>query len=102
MSSNVWSLRLPKLINSSQQQQVKLHVRLVANSRQILAGGAAVGLQEQQRNLTLKAQQPGEVFNLSVGPGSVIGSGAEVMRIVPDGGGLKGQSISSQQRAGFY
>ena len=32
------------------------------------------------------AQQPGEVFNLSVGTGSVIGSGAEVMRIIPVGG----------------
>ena len=60
------------------------------NSRQILALEAQlVSLQEQQRNLTLRAQQPGEVFNLSVGPGSVIGGGSEVMRIVPDGGGLK-------------
>ena len=59
-----------------------------ANSRQILSLEARLtALQEQQRNLTLKAQQPGEVFNLSVGPGSVIGSGTEVMRIVPDGGG---------------
>ena len=60
------------------------------NSRQILDLEARlVALQEQERNLTLKAQQPGEVFNLSVSPGSVIGSGAEVMRIVPAGGGLK-------------
>ena len=54
------------------------------NSRQILSLEVQfVALQEQQRNLTLRAQQPGEVFNLSVGQGSVIGSGAEVMRIVP-------------------
>ena len=59
------------------------------NSRQILALEAQlVSLEEQQRNLTLKAQQPGEVFNLSVGVGSVIRSGSAVMRIVPDGGGL--------------
>ena len=59
------------------------------NSRNILGLEAQlVSLQEQQRNLTLKAQQAGEVFNL-VAPGSVIGSGAEVMRIVPAGGGLK-------------
>ena len=61
-----------------------------ANSRQILALEAQlVALQEQQRNLTLKAQQSGKIFNLSVAPGSVIGNGFEVMRIVPDGGGLK-------------
>ena len=60
------------------------------NSRQILSLEAQfVALQEQQRNLTLKAQQAGEVFNLSVGPGSVIGSGVEVMSIIPDGGGLR-------------
>ena len=62
------------------------------NSRQILSLEAQrVALTEQQRNLTLRAQQPGEVFNLSVGTGSVIASGAEVMRIVPAGGGLKAQ-----------
>ena len=60
------------------------------NSRQILSLEAQlVALQEQERNLTLTAQQSGEVFNLSVGKGSVIGSGSEVMRIVPNGGGLK-------------
>ena len=37
-----------------------------SNSRQILALEAQlIALEEQQRNLTLKAQQPGEVFNLS-------------------------------------
>ena len=67
-----------------------------SNSRQILSLEAQlVALEEQQRNLTLKAQQSGEVFNLSVGPGSVIGSGSEVMRIVPDGGGVKRQGVSS-------
>lgn len=72
------------------------------NSRQILALEAQlVSLQEQQRNLTLKAQQAGEIFNLSVGPGSVIGSGAEVMRIVPDGGGLKAKVYLPNSQLGF-
>ena len=72
------------------------------NSRQILALEAQlVVLQEQQRNLTLKAQQPGEVFNLSVGPGSVISSGVEVMRIVPDGGGLKAKVFLPNSELGF-
>ena len=72
------------------------------NSRQILALEAQlVALQEQQRNLTLKAQQPGEVFNLSVGVGSVIGSGAEVMRIVPDGGGLQAKVFLPNSELGF-
>ena len=71
------------------------------NSRQILALEAQlVALQEQQRNLTLKAQQPGEVFNLSVGVGSVIGSGAEVMRIVPDGG-LQAKVFLPNSELGF-
>ncbi len=72
------------------------------NARQILALEAQlVALQEQQRNLTLKAQQPGEVFNISVAPGSVIGSGAEVMRIVPDGGGLKAKVFLPNSQLGF-
>ena len=72
------------------------------NSRQILSLEAQLtGLLEQKRNLTLKAQQPGEVFNLSVGPGSVIGSGAEVMRIVPDGGGLKAKVFLPNSELGF-
>ncbi len=73
-----------------------------SNSRQILSLEAQlVALQEQQRNLTLKAQQPGEVFNLSVGPGSVIGSGVEVMRIVPAGGGLKAKVFLPNSELGF-
>ena len=73
-----------------------------ANSRQILSLEAQlVALQEQQRNLTLRAQQTGEVFNLSVGPGSVIGSGAEVMRIIPDGGGLKAKVFLPNTELGF-
>ena len=72
------------------------------NSRQILSLEAQlVGLQEQERNLTLKAQQSGEVFNLSVGAGSVIGSGAEVMRIIPDGGGLKAKVFLPNTELGF-
>ena len=73
-----------------------------ANSRQILSLEAQlVGLQEQQRNLTLKAQQSGEVFNLSVGSGSVIARGAEVMRIVPEGGGLKAKVFLPNSELGF-
>tara|TARA_Y100001933_G_C18980421_1_gene556438 strand:+ start:669 stop:1976 length:1308 start_codon:yes stop_codon:yes gene_type:complete len=73
-----------------------------ANSRQILSLEAQlVALQEQQRNLTLKAQQPGEVFNLSVGPGSVIASGTELMRIVPAGGGLKAKVFLPNSELGF-
>ena len=73
-----------------------------SNSQRILVLEAQlVALQEQQRNLTLKAQQPGEVFNLSVGPGSVIASGAEVMRIVPDGGGLKAKVFLPNSELGF-
>ncbi len=76
--------------------------QLSSNSRQILALEAQlVGLQEKQRNLTLKAQQAGEVFNLSVGVGSVIGSGAEVMRIIPDGGGLKAKVFLPNSELGF-
>ena len=73
-----------------------------SNSRQILSFEAQlVALQEQQRNLTLKAQQPGEVFNLSVGPGSVIASGAEVMRIVPSDGALKAKVFLPNSELGF-
>ena len=72
------------------------------NSRQILSLEAQlVALQEQQRNLTLKAQQPGEVFNLSVGKGSVIGSGTEVMRIIPAGGGFKAKVFLPNSQLGF-
>ena len=83
--------RLESLIAETSQQLTattgQAARQISANARQILALEAQiVALQEQQKNLTLKAQQPGEVFNLSVGPGSVIGSGAEVMRIVPAGG----------------
>ena len=73
-----------------------------SNSRQILSLEAQlVALQEQQRNLSLKAQQAGEVFNVSVGPGSVISSGAEVMRIIPDGGGLKAKVFLPNSELGF-
>ena len=98
--------RLEAQIDESRQQltgtlgQAARQVSL--NSRQILDLEARlIALQEQQRNLTLKAQQSGEVFNLSVGPGSVIGSGVEVMRIVPDGGGLKAKVFLPNSELGF-
>lgn len=60
--------------------------QVATNDRQILSLNAeAISLTEQQRNLTLKAVQPGTVFNLSVRPGTVIAGGTEVMRIIPDG-----------------
>ena len=66
MSFNAWTLRLPKLGSNSQLQRVKRLARS-ARLQQILSLEAQLtGLLEQQRNLTLKAQQP-EVFNLSVG-----------------------------------
>jgi len=56
------------------------------NQRQILDLEAQlVGLQESDRNLLLRAQAAGRVFNLQVGRGSVIGQGAEVLRLVPEG-----------------
>ena len=76
--------------------------QISSNSRQILSLEAQlVALQEQERNLTLKAQESGEVFNLSVGPGSVIGSGAQVMRIVPDGGALNAKVFLPNSELGF-
>ena len=59
-----------------------------------------VSLQEQQRNLTLRAQQPSEVliFPLAL---DVIGGGSEVMRIVPDGGGLKAKVFLPNSELGF-
>ncbi len=98
--------RLESQIDESSQQLTatlgQAARQISANSRQILSLEAQlVALQEQQRNLTLKAQQSGEVFNLSVGPGSVIGSGSEVMRIVPDGGGFKAKVFLPNSELGF-
>lgn len=98
--------RLESQISETEQQLTattgQAARQVSVNARQILALEAQlVVLQEQQRNLTLKAQQPGEVFNLSVGPGSVIGNGAEVMRIVPDGGGLKAKVFLPNSELGF-
>ena len=57
------------------------------NDRQILNLEAeSVALQESNRNLLLRATSPGRVFNLSFRPGSVIAGGAQLMRIVPEGG----------------
>lgn len=75
--------------------------QIIANNRQILNLEATlVTLTEQRRNLTLKAVQSGTVFNLMVAPGSVIGNGAEVMRIIPDGG-LKAKVFLSNSDLGF-
>ncbi len=75
--------------------------QIIANNRQILNLEARlVALKEQRRNLTLKAVQSGTVFNLMVGPGSVLGNGAEVMRIIPDGG-LKAKVFLPNTDLGF-
>ncbi len=75
--------------------------QIIANNRQILNLEARlVALTEQRRNLTVKAVQSGTVFNLMVAPGSVIGNGAEVMRIIPDGG-LKAKVFLSNSDLGF-
>jgi len=56
------------------------------NDRQILNLEAErVGQQESRTNLVLKATGSGRIFNLAMRPGSVIGSGTELMRIVPEG-----------------
>lgn len=75
--------------------------QVTGNERQILSLQAEeVSLEEQSRNLTLKAQQAGTIFNLSVGPGSVIGSGSEVMRIIPEGA-LKAKVFLPNSELGF-
>jgi len=57
-----------------------------ANDRQILNLEAErTSLQEANRNLVLRATGAGRVFNLSFRPGSVIASGTELMRIIPEG-----------------
>lgn len=73
-----------------------------ANARQIISLEAQqISLQEQKRNLTLRAQRAGTIFNISVGPGSVISSGSEVMRIIPDGGGLRANVFLPNGQLGF-
>jgi len=71
------------------------------NQRQILDLQAQLtGLQEGKRNLTLKAQRSGRIFNLQVGRGSVIAAGSEVMRIIPEGA-LKAALYISNADVGF-
>ena len=72
-----------------------------ANDRQILDLEARlVGLEESQRNLSLKALKSGRIFNLSVAPGSVIAGGASVMEIIPDGS-LKASVFVPNSEVGF-
>lgn len=57
-----------------------------SNDRQILNLEAdRVGQQEAKTNLVLKATGSGRVFNLALRTGSVVGSGTELMRVVPEG-----------------
>ena len=56
------------------------------NDRQILNLEAErVGQQEAKTNLVLKATGAGRIFNLALRAGSVIGTGTELMRVVPEG-----------------
>jgi len=71
------------------------------NDRQILSLEAErVALQESNRNLLLRATISGRVFNLGFRPGSVIAGGAELMRIVPEGG-LRAQLYLANTDLGF-
>ena len=75
--------------------------QVTSNDRQILSLQAELtALQERSVNLTLKAQQSGTIFNLSVGSGSVIGNGTKVMEIIPDGG-LKAKVFLPNSELGF-
>lgn len=79
----------------SQVSQTKEQINIIVseagrqvsnNDRQILNLEAErVGQQESRRNLVLKATGSGRIFNLALRPGSVIGAGTELMRIVPEG-----------------
>lgn len=72
-----------------------------ANDRQILNLEAErVALQEQTRNLTLRASGSGRIFNLSFRTGSVIGAGTELMRIIPEGG-LRARLYLANSDLGF-
>lgn len=75
--------------------------QVAVNQRQILDLNAQlVSLQEGNRNLTLRAQQTGRIFNLQARQGSVIASGADVMRIIPEGA-LKAALYISNSDVGF-
>jgi HlyD family secretion protein len=71
------------------------------NDRQILNLEAdRIGQQEARTNLILKASGAGRVFNLALRPGSVIGSGTELMRIVPEGA-LRARVFLANSDLGF-
>ena len=71
------------------------------NDRQILNLEAErTVLEEQSRNLVLRATGSGRVFNLSFRPGSVIAAGSELMRIVPEGG-LRARLFLANTDLGF-
>jgi len=71
------------------------------NDRQILNLEAErTVLEEQSRNLVLRATGSGRVFNLSFRPGSVIAAGTELMRIVPEGG-LRARLFLANTDLGF-
>jgi HlyD family secretion protein len=56
------------------------------NDRQLLNLEAErISLQEAARNLLLRANGPGRIFNLGFRPGSVINANTQLMRIIPEG-----------------
>ena len=72
-----------------------------SNTRQLISLQARIiDLDEENRNLLLKSTTAGRIFNLSVQTGSVIASGAEVMRIIPDGG-LRASVFLANSDLGF-
>ena len=73
------------------QEQINILIsqaarQVTSNTKQLLNLEARrIDLSEENRNLDIKASASGNIFNLSVSVDSVIGSGADVMRIVPKG-----------------
>lgn len=71
------------------------------NDRQILNLEAdRAALQEQTRNLVLRATGSGRIFNLSFRPGSVIAAGTDLMRIIPEGS-LRAKLFLANSELGF-
>ena len=96
--------------SSSQVSQTREQINILvaqagrqvsSNTRQLISLQARiVDLEEENRNLLLKSTTAGRIFNLAVQPGSVIASGAEVMRIIPEGG-LRASVFLANSDLGF-
>ena len=96
--------------SSSQVSQTREQINILvaqagrqvsSNTRQLISLQARiVDLEEENRNLLLKSTTAGRIFNLAVQPGSVIASGSEVMRIIPEGG-LRASVFLANSDLGF-